>query len=263
VQEQAEAVQEQAEAVQEQAEAVQEQAEAVQEQAKKLKYRYINFQATNPGLCGVLKSEGNKMFPNPPGSKHASSCRVTFSPGFGYRITMYAETMEKADEMLHQFTTTVKLYVAHKDTYVNLLKVKAETVDNFFGDRDVKFLGDYIFKLEETDDGPFIKMGRKKVSMEEYPVAEMEFWNIHHFFTLLNEATETVHVLNVLRKISPSIDASVTQHRAAMKQKRLDNGERFAIGADGARAGRPVTLADFFDSLQIASPSNGGKKGRS
>ena len=255
--------QEQASAVQEQPSGVQEQASAVQDQpAKKLMYRYIDFQAKNPGLGGVLRAEAAKMFPNPEGSKHASPFRVSFQPGRGYRITAYATTTEAADEMLRKFNTLVQLYVAPRDTYANVTNVKAETIDNFFGDRDVKFLGPYIFALEETADGLFIKMSRKKVGIPFYPTAEQEFWNIHHFFTLMNQTTDNVHVLNVLRKISPEIDASVTERRVTMtKQQRENSTDRAAFGADGARASRPATLADFFANFQIA-PAKGDKKGK-
>ena len=262
-QEQPSGVQEQASAVQEQPSGVQEQPSGVREQpANKPKYyRYIDFQAKNPGLGGVLRAEAAKMFPNPEGSKHASPFRVSFQPGRGYRITAYATTTEAADEMLRKFNTLVQLYVAPRDTYANVTNVKAETIDNFFGDRDVKFLGPYIFALEETADGLFIKMSRKKVGIPFYPTAEQEFWNIHHFFTLMNQTSDDVHVLNVLRKISPDIDASVTERRAALKKQHGNNTDRAAFGADGARASRPATLADFFANFQIA-PAKGDKKGK-
>jgi hypothetical protein len=267
VQEQASAMQEQASAVQEQPSGVQEQANAVQEQPsgvqepKKMMYRYIDLQAKNPGLGGALLAEASKMFPNPEGSKHPSPFRVSFQHGLGYRITAYATTTEAADEMLKKFNTSVQLYVAPRDTYANVTNVKAETIDNFFGDRDTKFLGPYIFALEETDDGLFIKMSRKKISMLAFPTAEMEFWNIYHFFTLMNKTTDDVHVLNVLRKISPDIDASVMERRAAMKKQRENSTDRVAFGADGARASRPATLADFLSNFQIA-PAKGDKKGK-
>ena len=244
--------------------AVQEQPSGVQEQPanKPMYYRYFDFQAKNLGLGGALRAEAAKMFPNPEGSKHASPFRVSFQPGRGYRITAYATTTEAADEMLRKFNTLVQLYVAPRDTYANVTNVKAETIDNFFGDRDVKFLGPYIFALEETADGLFIKMSRKKVGIPFYPTAEQEFWNIHHFFTLMNQTADDVHVLNVLRKISPEIDASVTERRVTMtKQQRENSTDRAAFGADGARASRPATLADFFANFQI-SPAKGDKKGK-
>ena len=259
--EQRERVQEQRERVQEQPSGVQEQPSGVQE-PKKMMYRYFDFHAKNHGLGGALLAEAAKMFPNPPSAKFASPFRVSFQPGRGYRITAYATTTEAADEMLKKFNTLVQLYVAPRDTYANVTNVKPENIDNFFGDRDVKFLGPYIFALEETADGLFIKMSRKKVGIPFFPTAEQEFWNIHHFFTLMNQTQNDVHVLNVLRKISPEIDASVTERRVTMKQQQRENStDRAAFGADGARASRPATLADFLSNFQIA-PAKGDKKGK-
>jgi hypothetical protein len=242
--------------------------------------RFITLQARNPTLGGILMAEAKKMFPNPEDSKFPTPIRVTFDPRMGYFITAYATTAEAADEMLRKFNTSVQLYVAHRDTYVNVTNVKAETIDGFFREKNYRKVGPFTFNLSETDEGLFIQMNRDKVGMLSYPTAEQEFWSIHHFLTLLNSTSDDVHILNVLRKISPEIDAAMEERKAAFKErnaafkerkaafkernaafKKQDYGARgAAFSADGQRS-RPATLADFFANFEIA-PAKGGKKNK-
>ena len=228
--------------------------------------RSIKLQARNPTLGGVLVASAKKMFPNPEGSTFLSPIRATFDPRVGYFITAYAATAEAADEILRKFNTSVQLYVAHRDTCVNVTNVKAETIDGFFREKNYRKVGPFTFNLVETDEGLIIQMNRDKVGMLFYPTAEQEFWSIHHFLTLLNSTSDDVHILNVLRKISPEIDAAMEERNATFKERNATFKERNATfkkqgySADGQRS-RPATLADFFANFEIA-PAKGGKKNK-
>ncbi len=210
--------------------------------------------AINLALGGVLMAKATEMFPNPPGSKFACPFRVANYPHQGYYIiSVFAPTAEAADDMLRQFTTTVKLYVSSKNTYLNVTHVKPETLDNFFREKNFRKLGPYTFNLVETPEGLFIQMNRDAVNILFYPTVEAEFWNI--FQTLMNcfGSGIDIHILNELRKLSPEVDTAVKERNAAFKQK-----EPVARSADG-NLSRPATLGDFFAKLEVA-PARGGKK---
>lgn len=222
--------------------------------------RFMIFEAYNPAIGGHLMAEARKQFPNPEGSEFQCPFTVTLAPHVGgYIIAAYAATVAAADELLSKFTTSVELYVAHRETYINVTNVKPEILDGFFREKNFRKLGPYTFRLIESEEGVFIQIGREKVGMLAFRQAEQEFWNIYNFLNLLNGTVNDVHILHVLRKISPEIDAAMEDRKAAFNKQ--NHGERgTAFSADGHKA-RPATLADFFAHFEIA-PAKGGKKGK-
>jgi len=200
--------------------------------------RFMTLHSRNPAAGSHLMAEATKMFPNPEGSEFVCPFKVSYAPHVcGYIIAAYATTMEAADELLQQFLASVEIYVARRETYINVTNVKPEILSGFFREKNYRKLGPYTFNLFENDMGVFIQIGREKVKLLAYSHAEYEFVSIYHFLTLLNSSVGDVHILNVLSQMSPAIDIAVKERKAAFKAK--DH-------AHNNRRSRHATLADFF-----------------
>jgi hypothetical protein len=170
-----------------------------------------------PGMLKWLRQKAIELYANPPGSAFPTPFRITTGLSGCLRLTVYADTVENAQQLLDDFMVNVKCYVAAHDILVPVGNALYENIDNFLGVGDVRKHGPYKFTLVKTNTGLFIHMTRQMVSLKDYQVAYVEFWNIYNFFIWLNTQTVRVHVQNVLRQLSNDIDHAIQKRNSTLK----------------------------------------------
>ena len=174
------------------------------------KFSTVTMSAYNDKLGGAFIAAAKKCFPNPEGAKFNTPVKVKYDPKTKeYKITAYARTPEKAKEIIETLSEAVKLFLADKNTEVEVSRSNPESFRRFFNGRDAQRLFPYIFTLDEREEGVFIKLFRQGVSMQEFSEAELEFWRIYDFFNSLNNEEDEVNIMSHLREFSPAIDATV------------------------------------------------------
>jgi hypothetical protein len=189
-----------------------------------------------PGMRKWLRQKADELYANQHDSAFPTPFRITTGLPGCLRLTVYADTVEDAGQLLDDFMMNVKCYVAARETFAFVEHTLAENIDNFFSAGDVRKLGPYTFSLVETTEGLFIQMTRKMVSLKDYQAAFMEFWNIHNFFLWLNTQPGRVHIQNVLRQMSNDINHAIETRNFTLKHKqKLPNHGPFQ-----------PTLADFL-----------------
>ena len=192
--------------------------------------------AFTPGMLTWLRQKAIELYANPPDSAFPTPFRITTGLSGCLRLTVYADTVEDARQLLDDFMVNVKCYVAARETFAFVGHALAENIDNFFGSGDVRKLSPYTFTLAETDEGLFIQMTCQMVSLKDYQAAVVEFWNIYNFFLWLNAQPEHIHVQNALRQLSSTINHAVEKRNSTLKhqQKAPTHGPT------------QLTLADFL-----------------
>jgi len=171
--------------------------------------------AYNDKLGGAFIAAAKELFPNPEGSKFKTPVKVKYNPKtHEYTIIAYGGTVEKAEAILEKLMREVKLFIANKDTEVEVSRSNPVSFGRFFKGRDEQKLFPYIFTLDERDDGVFIKLFRQGVSAFEFSDAELEFWRIFDYFNSLNDVEEEVNIMKMLRELSPTINETVEQFKA-------------------------------------------------
>ena len=189
-----------------------------------------------PGMLKWLRQKAIELYANPPDSAFPTPFRITTGLSGCLRLTVYADTVENARQLVDDFMVNVKCYVAARETFAFVGHALAENIHNFFGSCDVRKLGPYIFTLAETDEGLFIQMTCQMVSLKDYQAAVVEFWNIYNFFLWLNAQPEHIHIQNALRQLSSDINHAVEKRNSTLKhqQKAPTHGPT------------QLTLADFL-----------------
>ncbi len=175
-----------------------------------IKSQSVTMSAYNDKLGGAFIAAAKKLLPNPEDSKFKTPVKVKYDPKKKeYKITAFAPSSEEADDILSALRSEVKLFIADKDTEVEVSRSNPESFRRFFNGRDAQKLFPYIFTLDEREEGVFVKIFRQGVSMLEFSDAELEFWGIYDFFNGLNEVKEETNIMAELRELSPAIDATV------------------------------------------------------